>query len=147
MDCGQTSPCWKILIVEDNSGDALLIQEAFLEVDPNLSVQVVKDCDRLFQQLEQHRHQPEKLPTLVLMDINLPGRSGVEALTEMKNDPIYRRIPVVVLTSSSSQRDIEKSYDNYANAYVTKPSEFGELVGIVRSLKQFWLDCVLPAYR
>src|SRR5258708_27721921 len=81
-------------------------------------------------------------PDLILLDLNLPRKKGVEVLTEIKNDPQLKRIPVCVLTSSQAEDDILKAYNNYANCYITKPVDLEQFIKVVRSIDNFWFEIV-----
>ena len=88
------------------------------------------------------RLHDQPLPDLVLLDLNLPRMNGIEVLEQLKQDPALRHIPVVMLTSSSAERDIGRSYDRHVNAYVTKPVLFADFAEALRSLEGFWLEIV-----
>ena len=136
----------EVLLVEDNPGDVLLVQEALRGSRLVARLSVVGDGEQalaFLRRLPPFRDAPR--PDLVLLDLNLPRRSGLEVLEELKRDPHFRRIPVVVLTSSRAPHDIERSYDLGANAYVAKPRDFDAFADAIRSLEQFWLaGAVLP---
>jgi len=85
-------------------------------------------------------------PDLILLDLNLPKKDGMEVLADIKADPTLRRIPVVVLTVSKDEEDILKSYDLYANCYVTKPINMEQFIAVVRSIEDFWLTIVKLPY-
>ena len=133
----------ELLLVEDNPGDARLIEEGFHEARISNTLHHVTDgkeaLDFLYQRGE-HENAPH--PALVLLDWNLPRATGAEVLENVKSDPSLRRIPIVVLTSSKAEEDIITSYDNQANAYVTKPVNPEEFIATVRSLEEFWLSVV-----
>lgn len=133
----------RILLVEDNPADARLTREMLRESKVRNDLLVARDAEEAERMLglageatEVHR------PDLVLLDLNLPGMSGHELLAELKDHPELRRIPVVVLTSSEAEEDIQKSYDRYANAYVTKPVGLDEISKVVRALDDFWFEVV-----
>jgi len=81
-------------------------------------------------------------PHLILLDLNLPGKSGCEVLAEIKSDEALRRIPIVILTTSKADQDVLASYDLHANCYITKPVQLEEFIGVVRSIEDFWLKIV-----
>lgn len=132
-----------ILLVEDNPGDVRLTREAFREAHINNDLHVVRDGEAALDFLHQRGdHADAPRPSLVLLDLNLPRVSGMDVLEEAKSDPVLRRIPVVVLTSSEAEEDIVESYENHSNAYLTKPIDPDEFVTLVRSFEDFWLTLV-----
>lgn len=128
-----------LLLVEDNPGDVRLIQEVFKDANVPSSFMVAYDGDEALTMLKASKNA---LPDLILLDLNLPKKKGLEVLTEVKTDPELRRIPVIILTTSSADDDILKSYNSYANAYLTKPIELDKFMTIVRHLEEFWLKAV-----
>ena len=132
-----------ILLVEDNPGDVRLTEEALREgkIANNLSVSRHGEdaMDFLHQRGE---HAGAARPDLVLLDLNLPKKDGREVLEEVKNDPDLHRIPVIVLTTSSADRDVLLSYDLHANCFIKKPIEYDEFIAAVRSIEDFWLKIV-----
>lgn len=128
-----------VLLVEDNPGDALLTQEAFYESRLSISLDIVENAEEALAYL---RNDKKTVPDLILMDINLPGMSGLEALTVIKEDDILRRTPVVILTTSSSDSDILSAYDHYANCYITKPVQFQDFQNVIKDLEDFWFTIV-----
>ena len=132
-----------ILLVEDSAGDARLTREALAEGKVANRLHVVRDgiaaCDFL-------RHRGSYLnsprPNLILLDLNLPRKTGHEVLTEIKKDEDLKRIPVIVLTTSREERDVMKSYDLYANCYLAKPVDVEEFLRVVRGIDDFWLSLV-----
>jgi two-component system, chemotaxis family, response regulator Rcp1 len=137
----------EILLVEDNSGDVELTIEALKEARVRNNLHVAADGEQALQfvrQQEQYGNSPR--PDLVLLDLNLPRKAGREVLAEMKADPGLRRIPVVVLTTSAEEADVLAAYNLHANAYITKPVDLDQFLGVVRSIEDFWLTIVrLPA--
>ncbi|MER3482720.1 MAG: hypothetical protein C4332_05785 [Meiothermus sp.] len=133
----------EILLVEDNAGDVQLTREAFEEAKVRNRLHVVSDGVEALQFLRQEgAFAAQPRPDLVLLDLNLPRKSGLEVLTEIKQDPELRQIPVVVLTTSQAEADITQSYNRYANAYITKPVDLDKFLEVVRSLEHFWLAVV-----
>lgn len=131
----------EILVVEDNPGDVDLLRESLGCEGTRLHVA----CDgaqalEFLRRREQFEMSPR--PDLILLDLNLPKRSGESVLEEIKTDPELRRIPVVIFTSSSSAADISRSYELGANCYVTKPVDLAHFETVVRSLETFWLTMV-----
>jgi two-component system, chemotaxis family, response regulator Rcp1 len=138
----------EILLVEDNAADVRLTREAFGEtIARNLSV--VRDgVEALAFLRREGTFSAAPRPDLILLDLNLPRKSGREVLTEVKADPDLCRIPVVVLTTSSAEHDVNDSYALHANSYVTKPTLFEQFVAVVRAIDAYWLGIVkLPSER
>lgn len=136
-----------ILLVEDNEGDIVLTTEAFEEGRITNSISVVKDGWEAIQYLEQNEgYEDVKKPDLVLLDINLPKINGHEVLKHIKSSEKLKQIPVVMLTTSSDEVDIKKSYDNFANCYITKPVEVDNFIHAISTIEEFWISIVqLPS--
>ena len=134
----------RILLVEDNPADVRLTREMLREAKVRNDLLVATDAEEAERilGLSGETASQEKRPDLVLLDLNLPGKSGHELLEELKGHPELRRIPVVILTSSEAEEDIEKSYDRYANAYVTKPVDLDGISKVVRAIDEFWFEVV-----
>ena len=133
-----------ILLVEDSPGDIRLAQEALKESKVRNKLFVVEDGVEAMAFLRQQgKYSGAPRPDLILLDLNLPRKSGREVLSEIKTDEDLKRIPVVVLTVSRAEEDILKSYDNHANCYITKPLDFSRFMEITRSIEQFWLTIVM----
>ena len=128
-----------ILLVEDNPGDVRLIKEVFKDGKVVNSLIVAKDGVEALSILKDPSNE---LPDLILLDLNLPRKKGLEVLDEIKNDPSLKRIPVIVLTTSSDEADVLKSYNLYASAYLTKPVNLDEYIAVIRKLENFWLTVV-----
>ena len=132
-----------LLLVEDNEGDILLTKEA-LEASKVLNdVSIVRNgklaLDFVFK---KNGYEDVKSPDVILMDINLPLKSGIEVLEILKSDESTKHIPIIILTTSSSDSDIMKSYHHHANAYIVKPVDVSEFLEAVLSLEDFWLNIV-----
>jgi CheY-like chemotaxis protein len=136
-----------VLLVEDDPGDVLMTREAFADHKVHNRLHVVNNgVDALAFLRREGEYADAPTPDLVLLDLNLPRLSGREVLTEVKNDPALRAIPVVVLTTSDSEDDVRASYSLYANAYVTKPVDFDSFIDVVRQIDDFFVSVVrLPA--
>ncbi|HEX7544921.1 MAG TPA: response regulator [Candidatus Limnocylindrales bacterium] len=132
----------QILLVEDNPGDVRLTQEAFRHGRLANELIVCGDGVAAMALLRERQAKNEQQPGLILLDLNLPGRGGLEVLAEIKADTELRVIPVVILTSSGAERDVLQSYERNANAYVTKPIDIDEFLAAIRSLGDFWLAVV-----
>lgn len=133
----------KILLVEDNEGDILLTLEALKEAKVSSIIQVARDGEEALQYLrKQGRHKKAEAPDLILLDINLPKMDGKEVLAEIKKDETLMIIPVVVLTTSDSEKDIMEAYHNHANCFITKPVDFQKFVYVMHMIKDFWISIV-----
>jgi CheY-like chemotaxis protein len=133
----------EILLVEDNPGDVRLTRESLKDGKVQTRLSVVPDGDAALDFLHRRGdHAAAPRPDLILLDLNLPGRSGREVLADIKADENLRRIPVVVLTSSQAEQDIVESYNLNANCYVTKPVDLDQFMRVVRSIEDFWLTVV-----
>lgn len=128
-----------VLLVEDNPADADLARESLENAKMHLDLSVVHDgVDALDFLFRRGNYAAAASPDLIVLDLNLPRKDGREVLSEIKQQPTLRRIPVVVLTSSDAESDIVRSYDLGANCYVTKPLNLSAFQTIVGSIKQFW---------
>ena len=133
----------EILLVEDNPGDVRLTQEALGEAKVRNNLAVAKDGVEALAFLRREAPFVDAArPDLILLDLNLPRKDGREVLSEIKADPELRRLPVVVLTTSSAEKDVLESYNLYANCYITKPVDLDQFVRIVSSIEDFWLTIV-----
>jgi CheY-like chemotaxis protein len=137
-----------VLLVEDNEGDIVLTLEALKEGRVINRVSVVRTgVEAMDFLLKRGEHIDADAPDMVLLDINLPLMNGLEVLERVKTDERLRSLPVVMLTTSGSERDILASYRKYANCYITKPVNFGEFMEVVRSIEDFWVSIVkLPPH-
>lgn len=133
----------EVLLVEDSPGDIRLTQEALREAEMVRRLSVATDGVQALEFLRrQGQHKEAPRPDLILLDLNLPKKSGSEVLAEIKNDVELRQIPVVILTTSADEHDIHRAYDLHANCYITKPVDFDQFIAAVRSIEQFWLAFV-----
>ncbi len=132
----------QILLVEDSSDDVLLTRKALRGARIANTMQVARDGEEALRVLRAPDDADNVRPDIVLLDLNLPRKSGQEVLCEIKEDPALRHIPVVVLTTSAEERDILRAYDDHVNAYVTKPLQLPEFIEAVRSIEAFWLSLV-----
>jgi chemotaxis family two-component system response regulator Rcp1 len=137
----------QVLLVEDNPGDVRLTKEALKEGKMLNRVTVVGDGEEALSFLRrQGKYADAGQPDLILLDLNLPKKDGRQVLAEIKADPGLKRIPVVVLTTSSAEEDILKTYDLHANCYVTKPVDLEQFMRVVKSIEDFWVTVVkLPS--
>ncbi len=133
----------EILLVEDNPGDVRLVREALKDSHLGSQLQSVVDGHEALALLrKQGRYSNARRPDLILLDLNLPRKDGREILAELKADPHLRRIPVVVVTSSTAEDDIVKSYNHHANCYITKPLDLEQFIDVVKAVEHFWIACV-----
>jgi len=133
----------EILLAEDNPGDARLTVEGFKDAKVKNKITVVEDG---IEALAYLRHEGPyanvALPDLILLDLNMPKKDGREVLAEIKADEKLKRIPVLIFTVSSAERDILEAYNLQASAFITKPIDLDEFMTVVRSLEEFWLTIV-----
>jgi CheY-like chemotaxis protein len=132
-----------VLLVEDDPGDVLLTREAFEDHHRGLQLHVVGDGEaamRFLRRTDDFADRPR--PALVVLDLNLPCRSGLEVLSELKADPDLHTIPVVVLTTSQAETDIFRSYELHANAYIVKPIGAARFADAIRHIDDFFLILV-----
>ncbi|NNJ13228.1 response regulator [Chloroflexales bacterium ZM16-3] len=137
----------EILLVEDSPADVLITQDALSEARVLNAIHVVDDGVEAIAFLrKQPPYADVPRPDLILLDLNLPRKSGREVLAEIKADPTLKSIPVVVLTTSRLEEDIWRAYDLHANCYVVKPLNFAAFVEAIQSIRHFWLSVVaLPS--
>lgn len=132
-----------ILLIEDNPGDIRLTQEVLKEGKIKNKLSVVTDGEEAIFFLKKiGKYKDSSTPDLILLDLNLPKKDGREVLAEIKKDPDFSSIPVVILTTSDAERDIISSYASHANAFITKPVDFNQFVTVVRAIEDFWLTIV-----
>ncbi|HEX8562928.1 MAG TPA: response regulator [Flavobacterium sp.] len=130
-----------ILLVEDNEGDIVLTVEALKDFKYANNVTVVRDGREALNFIE-NREEKLKEPDLILLDVNLPKINGHEVLKKVKNNETKKHIPIVMLTTSSSQTDVLKSYQNHANCYITKPVDVTDFGRVITSIEAFWFSTV-----
>ena len=137
----------EILLVEDNAADVRLTEEALKEGKVRNNLHVARDGIEAMEFLRRSgKFAGAVRPDLILLDLNLPRKDGREVLSDIKRDPELKSIPVVVLTTSSAETDIFKSYTLHANCYITKPVDLDQFVQVVKSIDDFWLTVVrLPS--
>ncbi|PPD57555.1 response regulator [Dehalogenimonas etheniformans] len=142
MDADVLKPV-DILLVEDNPGDARLTREALKDSKIRNNLWVVEDGVEAMDFVRRTgKHTEAPRPDLILLDLNLPRKSGREVLAEIKADEDLKSIPVVVLTISKADEDICRAYKLHANCYVTKPLDFNQFLTITKSIEDFWLTIV-----
>ena len=132
-----------ILLVEDNPGDALLAREAMRFVDDRNQMHIVPDGEKALTFLSQREEfSAVPKPDLIILDLNLPRKRGQDVLLEVKAEQDWRRIPVVILTSSEHEDDVKECYDRHANCYIKKPMNIDGLVGVMSEVYEFWFSTV-----
>lgn len=135
-----------ILLVEDNEGDIELTREAFSD-DASLksNLHIVTDGEMALDYLfKRNSYEDATTPDIILMDLNLPKAGGREVLEIIKNDTALKRIPAIILTSSSAPQDIADSYDRHANCYIVKPIDGLKFMDVVRQVEHFWINIACP---
>ena len=133
----------EILLVEDSPDDADLTMDALRDGRVRNRITHVEDGMQAMAFLRREgKYADAPRPDLILLDLNLPRKSGREVLAEVKQDPDLRRIPVVIMTSSDDEKDILAAYNLYVNCYVTKPVDLDQFIGVVKSIEQFWFTIV-----
>lgn len=132
-----------ILLVEDNEGDVVLAKEALSEARIRNTVTVINNGEEALKYLyREGKYRNIELPDLILLDINLPRVDGMEVLTKIKADEDLKAIPVVMLTTSTSERDVLLAYRNYVNCYINKPINTEKLLAVIKNTESFWLNIV-----
>ena len=132
-----------VLLVEDDPGDVMLIREAFADHKVGNVLSVVSDGVEAMRFIRREgEYADRERPDLVVLDLNLPRKSGSEGLAEIKGDPDLSTIPVVVLTTSEAEEDVMRAYRQHANAYITKPVDFDRFREIVHQIDDFFIGIV-----
>ncbi|MEZ4986195.1 MAG: response regulator [Saprospiraceae bacterium] len=130
-----------LLLVEDNPGDVRLSQEAFREAKSDIHLEVASDGVEAVAFLQREGEYADKpRPDLIMMDLNLPKWNGKQVLEKIKNDPQLKRIPVIIMTTSSSSLDVLSCYDLHANCFINKPVDFDSFLTTISRIKEFWLE-------
>jgi CheY-like chemotaxis protein len=140
-----------ILIADDDPDDRLMAREALLQSNTPSRISFVEDGEELLDYLQyrgKFKDSQHSQPDLVLLDLNMPKKSGVEALQEIKSNPALRHIPIVVLTTSKEEEDIYRTYDLGVNSFITKPITYDSLINTMKILGKYWFEVVqLPSER
>lgn len=135
-----------LLIAEDDEDDRFLATEAFKKSGSEIPLKFVNDGESLIELLVSDVANANDLPYLILLDLNMPKKDGRQCLSEIKQNPLLRKIPIIVFTTSNLPEDIAKTYDLGVNSYINKPVEFKELINIFSLLSSYWFKTVkLPA--
>lgn len=143
MNMDEKHRAFEILVVEDNPGDVRLIMESLKDGRVLSNPRVVSDgIEALVFLHREGKYANAPRPDIILLDLNLPKKNGKEVLAEIKNDPGLKRIPVVILTASSAEQDILKSYNLHANCYITKPIDLEGFIAVMKAIENFWLTVV-----
>jgi two-component system, chemotaxis family, response regulator Rcp1 len=132
-----------VLLIEDSPGDVLLTREALKDAKMHINLHIAYDgveAMAFLARLGEHADAPR--PDLILLDLNLPKKDGREVLEEIKQSPTLKSIPVVILTTSESDADIQRSYHSHANCYIAKPVDLDGFLKVVKSIDSFWLSVV-----
>ncbi len=138
----------EIMLVEDNRGDVLLASRAFKEAQFENRLTVADTAEKALAMLRATLAEGIRLPDIILQDLNLPGMSGSELLAIIKDDSALRHIPVIILSSSAAETDVNGSYDRHANAYIVKPVDLEKFRDVIASIEQFFfILAVLPSDR
>jgi CheY-like chemotaxis protein len=133
----------ELLLIEDNPGDVRLTREALKNSDINVHLSVARDGVEAMDFLRRSGPFADApKPDLVLLDLNLPRKNGREVLSEIKSDPELKRIPVLIMTTSRAEQDVNRAYHLNANCYITKPMDLDEFLRIVKAIEDFWLKTV-----
>jgi chemotaxis family two-component system response regulator Rcp1 len=133
----------EVLLVEDSPGDVRLTREAFKDAKVHVNLHIAPDGAEAMAFLRREgKHAKDLRPDLILLDLNLPKKDGRSVLAEIKEDPALKCIPVVILTTSASEADIQHSYLLHANCYITKPVGLDGFLHVVKSIDDFWLSLV-----
>ncbi|HYO84285.1 MAG TPA: response regulator [Bryobacteraceae bacterium] len=125
-------------MVEDNPGDVRLMKEVLKAIGFHTRLAVVEDGEKAMEYLRQ----PGSPPAVIFLDLNLPRKDGRQVLAEIKTDPVLKRIPVIILTTSEASLDVQRAYDLQANCYIHKPSDFDKYIDMIRSCQRFWFQVV-----
>ena len=138
-----TNESIQVLLVEDNPTDVMLTREAFLTAKLIVKLHVAEDGVEAMQFLRREgRYSGAPRPDLILLDLNMPRKNGLEVLALVKADELLRTIPVVVLTTSKTEMDIAQAYKHHANCYISKPVDFQAFAEVISSIKGFWFNVV-----
>ena len=133
----------RILLIEDNPGDIRLTQEALKESQTEIHLDVVSDGEQALDFLmKRNKYVTANRPHIILLDLNLPRKNGIEVLKEVKVNDSLKRIPIIVLTTSDADHDISKAYNLHANCYILKPVDFDDFAKVIKLIETFWFNTV-----
>ena len=141
-----------ILYAEDDSEDQMLMRDAYEEGQLDDQLKIVNDGEELMDYLYRRNHYSDPVeapvPDIILLDLNLPKIDGREALKTIKEDPELKKVPVIALTTSKTEEDIQMTYELGVNSFITKPIRFDSLVKIMIAMKEYWGETVeLPSFK
>jgi len=134
-----------VLIADDDADDRMFLEQAMRQNGYDQQIEFVEDGEQLMEYVRQegrYTKQTAPWPNLLILDLNMPRKNGFQALSEIKADPKLRRLPIVVMTTSSTDEDVIKSYNLGVNSFVTKPFNFNRMVEMIGALKVYWMDTV-----
>ncbi len=133
-----------ILLAEDDANDVLLLERAFEKAGLGDSLKIVRDGDQALQYFDGRDSYADRkkfpLPFLLLLDLKMPGTDGFEVLQRLRQDPEFKRLLIVVLTSSNRQSDVDRAYEMGANSYLVKPVSFEEMANLIRRFEMYWTE-------
>jgi CheY-like chemotaxis protein len=134
-----------IVIAEDDADDQFLFQTAFEENGLKLQIKFVNNGVEMISYLDActAAKDPSNIPSLIILDLNMPKKDGREVLKEIKTHPVYKIIPVIIFTTTKNEKEVRRCYDLGANSYIVKPVTFDGLVLIIREIKNFWFNTVV----
>lgn len=133
----------RLLLVEDNLGDIRLTKEAIKASKVDFEMDVISDGELVLDFLNQKGNFSEaERPDLIMLDLNLPKKNGIEILREIKDSPSLRRIPIIAVTTSEADHDVTMAYDLHANAYILKPVDFDDFTKVIKLIDSFWFNTV-----
>jgi len=133
------------MVVEDSDTDLMIIKEAFQDTAWNPKVITARNGEEAMDKLRGPNANLEELPNLILLDINMPRKNGLDVLEEIKKDRSLLTIPVIILTTSTEEKDVKQAYANHANAYIRKPLDFEEFESTLEIIEKFWANLCIPA--
>jgi two-component system, chemotaxis family, response regulator Rcp1 len=141
------SKLFRILIADDDTDDVQLTKDCFVEAQLPIHVKDVPDGQILIDHLKEMAKisNSRSLPQLILLDLNMPRKNGLEALQELKQDDYLRKIPVVIFSTSQASKDVERAYELGASCFVSKPNSLEEWCDKMDKLGRFWIECVRVA--
>ncbi len=130
-----------ILIAEDDADDRFLLQTAFEENGYKDKLHFVENGVEVLEYLHKHSQngQPDKMPNFILLDLNMPKKDGREVLKELKSNPLYKKIPVIIFSTTNNEQEMRRCYELGANSYITKPNSFENLIKTVAVLRSYWI--------
>jgi two-component system, chemotaxis family, response regulator Rcp1 len=135
----------RIWLIEDNPGDVRLTKEAFKELDIKVDLHVVNDGEDALLEITNNNISIDPMPDLILLDLNIPKNDGKEVLKALKSKSEWKKIPVIVLSTSTSAVDIHQCYDLFANGFIAKPVEFEDYYLVAKHIHEFWMQtAILP---